>query len=54
MKHLRLTFLLALAACGAANPSASYQTLDGQAEPLRTAFNAAHGKVRAIFLASPA
>ena len=54
MKRFWMTSLLALAACGASAPNPAYQVLDASAEPLRTAFNAANGKVRAIFLASPA
>ena len=54
MKRLWMMSLLALAACGANASGPSYQVLDAKAEPLRTAFNEAHGKVRAIFLASPA
>lgn len=53
MRHLWMTSLLALAACGAAAPHPAYQVLDANAEPLRAAFKAADGKVRAIFLASP-
>jgi uncharacterized lipoprotein YmbA len=53
MKHLWMMPLLALAACGATAPNPGYQVLDARAEPLRTAFNQARGKVRAIFLASP-
>lgn len=53
MKHLWMTSLLALAACAASAPDPGYQVLTAEAEPLRTAFNAASGKVRAIFLASP-
>jgi hypothetical protein len=45
---------VALFACAAPAPDPSYQVLTAQAEPLRTAFNAAGGKVRAIFLAAPA
>lgn len=52
MRRSAIITLLALAACSAgAQPP--YQTIDGSAEPLRTAFNDARGKVRAIFLASP-
>lgn len=54
MKYLWMTCLLALSACAPSSPDPSYQVWDAEAEPLRTAFNAAHGKVRAIFLASPA
>ena len=54
MKHLWMTSLLALAACGAATPDLHFQILSAKAEPLRSAFNQTHGKVRAIFLASPA
>lgn len=53
MKHLWMTSLLALAACGASGPDPGYQALTAGAEPLRTAFNAANGKVRAVVLASP-
>ena len=33
--------------------AASIQSVDADSEPLRSQFNAAAGKVRAIFLASP-
>ena len=54
MRRLWATSLLALAACAAKAPDLGYQVLGANAEPLRTAFNQAHGKVRAILLASPA
>ena len=53
MKHLWRASLLALAACAASGSDPSYQLLTADAAPLRTAFNAASGKVRAIILASP-
>jgi len=53
MKHLWLASLLALLACGAPTPDPRYEVLTAQVEPLRAAFNAASGKVRAIFLAAP-
>ena len=53
MKHLWITSLLALAACAASGPDPSYQLLTADAEPLRTAFNSANGKARAILLAAP-
>lgn len=54
MKQLCMMSLLALVACGANASDPGYQVLDAKAEPLRTAFNEARGKVRAIFLAAPA
>lgn len=53
MKHLWMSGLLALTACAVSEADPGYQTLTAEAEPLRTAFNAANGKVRAIFLAAP-
>lgn len=43
------------AACGGspATEARSHRVLDDGLEPLRVAFNADSGKVRAIFLASP-
>lgn len=54
MKSLLPLALLLLTSCGGGSqvPS-SLQSLDGGVEPLRSAFDAATGKVRAIFLASP-
>lgn len=60
MRHARRTgssLLLALgctlmAACGGGRVS-EHVALDGSLEPLRAAFEADGGKVRAIFLASP-
>jgi hypothetical protein len=52
MRRLASACLLLLAACsGAGGPG--YETLMPDGEPLRAAFNAGAGKVRAIFLASP-
>lgn len=50
---LALTFAAGsvLAACNKARPSA--HTTLSSVDPLRSAFNADSGKVRAIFLASP-
>lgn len=44
--------LLALA-CGAADGDPGYRTIAADGEPLRSAFDAETGKVRAIFLAAP-
>ena len=52
MRRLATACLLLLAACnGAREPG--YETMSRDGEPLRAAFNAGVGKVRAIFLASP-
>lgn len=53
MRRLWMPVLLGLAACAAAAPPAGVEAVRADAEPLRAAFNAAHGKVRAIFIASP-
>jgi len=42
----------ALAACGRSSSEAAHVSLSN-IDPVRTAFNADSGKVRAIFLASP-
>lgn len=47
-----LAGLLVLAACGRGGP-VPHHVLDANSEPLRTAFDADTGKVRALFLASP-
>lgn len=44
---------MATAACGARGASSAHTTLAGDLAPLRTAFDADSGEVRAIFLASP-
>ena len=54
MKRLWITILLGLAACARAGSAVGYENLlSAEGEPLRSAFNEAAGKVRAIFLASP-
>lgn len=53
MTGLWISSLLVLAASAPSAPELGYEVLTAEAEPLRTAFNAAQGKVRAIFLASP-
>ena len=50
---LALTVGLALAACSGGNATMSHVALASSLSPLRAAFNADSGKVRAIFLASP-
>ena len=42
-----------LASACTQNAPSDHEIVDGDAEPLRSAFNADSGKVRAIFLASP-
>jgi len=49
---LLLTALL-LVACRPGGPVQHHDTLAANAEPLRSAFNADSGRVRAIMLASP-
>lgn len=44
---------LLLAACAASAEAPAVTALDAAGEPLRSAFDAATGKVRAIFLAAP-
>lgn len=53
MERRWLSLVLGIAACAAAAPGPTYENLKADGEPLRTAFNEAHGRVRAIFLASP-
>lgn len=53
MNPLWMASLLAFATCAASAPIPGHEALTADAEPLRTAFNAAQGKVRAVFLASP-
>ena len=55
--RLRLWFLglasiAALSACNRSGSQAQHESLSG-VDPIRNAFNADSGKVRAIFLASP-
>jgi hypothetical protein len=45
--------VLILAACRSGGPVHPHEPLRANAEPLRSAFNADSGRVRAIFLASP-
>ncbi len=49
-----LTIMLALGACASPASEPAYRVLNSDQEPLRSEFNAAKGKVRAIFLATPA
>jgi hypothetical protein len=51
---IALSGALAVAAGCRAGPAAPHTTLDAKFAPLRAAFNADSGTVRAIFLASPA
>lgn len=48
-----ILFTIALAGCGPGAGSSEYVVLTDSADPLRSAFNADSGKVRAILLASP-
>jgi hypothetical protein len=48
-----LTLSLVAVACAAAEPPPGVVSLDAAAEPLRAQFDAAAGRVRAIFLAAP-
>ena len=54
--RLRLCFLglatIALSACNRSGSQAQHESLSS-VDPIRNAFNADSGKVRAIFLASP-
>lgn len=45
--------VLALAACTTGPAGTPYETLRSDGEPLQSAFNAAAGKVRAVFLVAP-
>lgn len=51
--YLATGLLMAAAACASSGPASPHMTLNGSLTPLRAAFNADSGKVRAIFLASP-
>lgn len=53
MKQWWVIGLLTVAACAPGSPDVRYPSLRGDGEPLRSSFNQAAGKVRAIFLASP-
>ena len=53
MRSFSVALLLSLTACAGASRAATVEPLTAGGEPLRTAFNAAAGRVRAIFLASP-
>lgn len=53
MKRSLWLAALALAACTAGSAGSLDETLEANAEPLRTAFDEAAGKVRAVFLVSP-
>ncbi|HEX8724530.1 MAG TPA: hypothetical protein VF737_03965 [Gemmatimonadaceae bacterium] len=52
-RRVALSGALALVAACGAGPAAPHVTLTGDFAPLRAAFNADSGKVRAIVLASP-
>ena len=59
MNHISYSVRISVLTLGIAllpiisQPAVSIQNIDAAAEPLRTHFNAAAGKVRAIFLVSP-
>ncbi|HEX9669570.1 MAG TPA: hypothetical protein VGC93_08810 [Thermoanaerobaculia bacterium] len=53
MKRLGLVALLTVAACAAGPADGRYPSLRADGEPLRSSFNQAAGKVRAVFLAAP-
>jgi hypothetical protein len=53
MRALAPVLLVSLVACSGTGRAASVDTLTADSEPLRSAFDAASGKVRAIFLAAP-
>ena len=53
MRKLLAWLSFSLAACGSPGHAAGVEALSAKGEPLRAAFEAAHGKVRAILLASP-
>ena len=53
MKATWLTVLLVLIACEGSSAGPRYEPIGPRGEPLKTAFNAAEGKVRAVLLASP-
>jgi hypothetical protein len=53
MKTTWLTALLVLIACEGSGAGPRYETLGPRGEPLRSAFNEAAGKVRAVLLVSP-
>jgi hypothetical protein len=42
-----------VAGCSHSGATRSFEVLDASAEPLRTKFNAANGKVRVLMLVSP-
>jgi hypothetical protein len=48
-----LSTALLLVSCSSGGPVQHHDALTANAEPLRSAFNADSGRVRAIFLASP-
>lgn len=53
MKATWLTALLVLIACEGSGAGARHESIGPRGEPLKTAFNEAEGKIRAVFLASP-
>ena len=53
MKATWLAAALVLTACADPAPGTGDRSLGPGGEPLRSAFNAAEGKVRAILLAAP-
>jgi len=53
VKHVGLVAFLTVVACAAGPSDGRYPSLRADGEPLRSSFNQAAGKVRAIFLAAP-
>jgi hypothetical protein len=53
VRTILVTAALLLISCRSGGPVQEYVSLAANAEPLRSAFNADSGAVRAIYLASP-
>ena len=53
MKATWLTALLVLIACEGSGAGPRHEDIGPRGEPLRSAFNAAKGKVRAVLLGAP-
>ncbi len=53
MKRIWVVGFSLLVACAGDGADARYPRLQDDGEPLRSAFNQAAGKVRAVFLAAP-
>ena len=53
MRATWLAAFLVLIACEGSGAGARHESIGPRGEPLKTAFNAAEGKVRAVLLASP-